>query len=80
VLLDLSVLQPSSRGARIKFAKSERSVIDGTFALEGLIAGYWLIQVKYKEEAIASAKRAPAPHVEGKGGEIDLRQLFELED
>ena len=45
-----------------------------------LIAGYWLIQVKSKEEAIDWAKRAPSPHGEGAEGEIELRQLFELED
>jgi hypothetical protein len=45
-----------------------------------LIAGYWLIQVKSKEEAIKWAKRAPAPHGEGAEGEIEIRQLFELED
>jgi hypothetical protein len=81
VLLDLSGLQPSSKGARIKFSGGKPTVIDGPFTDEkGLIAGYWLIQVKSREEAIEWAKRAPAPHGEGKEGEIDIRQLFELED
>jgi hypothetical protein len=81
VLLDLSGLQPSSKGARIKFAGGKRTVINGPFAdTKDLIAGYWLIQVKSKDEAIEWAKRAPAPHGEGKEGEIELRQLFELED
>jgi hypothetical protein len=56
-------------------------VIEGPFAeTNGLIAGYWLIQVKSKEEAIEWASRAPAPHGEGVEGEIELRQLFELDD
>jgi hypothetical protein len=81
VLLDLSGLQPSAKGARIKFSGGKRTVVDGPFAdTAGLIAGYWLIQVKSREEAIEWAKRAPAPFGEGKDGEIELRQLFELED
>src|SRR6202051_3173208 len=67
VLLDLSGLQPSSKGARIKFSGGKRTVIDGPFTeAKELIAGYWLIQVTSKEEAIEWAKRAPAPHGEGK--------------
>jgi hypothetical protein len=81
VLLDLSGLQPSAKGARIKFSGGKPTVIEGPFTdMTGLIAGYWLIQVKSKEEAIEWAKRAPAPHGEGKEGEIEIRQLFELED
>jgi hypothetical protein len=81
VLLDGSGLQPSSKGARIKFSGGKRTVIDGPFAeTKELIAGYWLIQVKSKEEALEWAKRVPAPHGEGAEGEIELRQLFELED
>jgi hypothetical protein len=81
VLLDLSGLQPSSKGARVRFAGGKRTVIDGPFTeTKELIAGYWLIQVKSREEAIEWAKRAPAPHGEGQEGEIELRQLFELED
>ena len=81
VLLDLSGLQPSAKGARIKFSGGKRTVVNGPFGdAKDLIAGYWLIQVKSKDEAIEWAKRAPAPHGEGKDGEIELRQLFELED
>jgi hypothetical protein len=81
VLLDLSGLQPSSKGARVKFSGGKRTVVDGPFTeSKELIAGYWLIQVKSKEEAIEWAKRAPAPHGEGAEGEIEIRQLFELDD
>jgi len=82
VLLDLAGLQPSSRGARVKFSPGgTRTVVDGPFAkTDDLIAGYWLIQVKSKDEAIEWAKRAPAPHGDGAESEIEVRQLFELED
>ena len=81
VLLDLAGLQPSAKGARIKFSGGKRTVTEGPFAdTAGLIAGYWLIKVKSKAEAIEWAKRAPAPFGEGKDGEIELRQLFEMED
>jgi hypothetical protein len=81
VLLDATGLQPSSKGARIKFSGGKRTVIDGPFAeTKELVAGYWLIQVKSKEEAIEWAKRVPAPFGEDQDGEIELRQLFELED
>jgi hypothetical protein len=81
VLLDLAGLQPSTRGARIRFSGGKPTVIDGPFAeTKELIAGYWLIQVKSKEEAIEWAKRCPAPHGEATEGEIELRQLFELDD
>jgi hypothetical protein len=82
VLLDLCGLQPSYNGARVRFSpEGRRSVIDGPFAeTKDLIAGYWLIQVKSKEEAIEWAKRAPAPHGAGVESEIEVRQLFELDD
>jgi hypothetical protein len=82
VLIDLAGLQPSSKGARIKFSREgKRTVVEGPFAeIDGLIAGYWLIQVKSKAEAIEWAKRAPAPHGEGRESEIELRQVFELDD
>jgi len=81
VLVDLSGLQPSSKGARIKFSGGKRTVIDVPFAeTKELIAGYWIIKVKSKEEAIEWAKRVPAPHGEGQEGEIELRQFFEMED
>ena len=81
VLLDLSGLQPSSKGARVRFSGGKRTVVDGPFTqTKELIAGYWLIQVKSRGEAIEWAKRAPAPHGEGQESEIEIRQLFELED
>ena len=82
VLLDLSGLQPSSKGARIRFSHGgKRTLIDGPFAkTDDLIAGYWLIQVKSKEEAIEWAMRCPNPHGEEAEGEIEVRQLFELDD
>jgi len=81
VLLDLAGLQPSSKGARVKFSGGTRTVVDGPFTQpHNLVAGYWLIQVKSKEEAIEWAKRAPAPHGDGAESEIEVRQLFELED
>lgn len=81
ILLDLAGLQPSSKGTRIKFVAGKPTVVDGPFAeTKELIAGYWLIQVKSKEEAVDWAKRVPSPHGEGAEGEIELRQLFELED
>ena len=80
VLLDLAGLQPSSKGARIKFSGGKRTVIDGPFAeTKELIAGYWIIQVKSREEAMEWAKRIPPPH-EGQEGEIEIRQFFELDD
>jgi hypothetical protein len=81
VLVDLSGLQASSKGARIKFSGGKRTVIDGPFAeTKELIAGYWIINVKSKAEAIEWARRAPAPFGEGNEGEIELRQFFEMED
>ena len=81
VLLDLSGLKASSYGARIKYSGGKRvAVVDGPFAeIKELIAGYWIIQVKSREEALEWAKRAPAPH-EHQECEIELRQFFELED
>ncbi len=82
VLLDLSGLQPSTKGTRIKFSGGKKTIVDGPFAeTKELIAGYWIIQVKSRDEALEWAKRAPAPF-EGNGGEgeIELRQFFELED
>jgi len=80
VLLDLGGLQPSSKGARVKFSGSKRTVIDGPFTeTKELIAGYWIIQVKSREEAIEWARRAPSPHP-GQECEIEIRPFFELED
>lgn len=82
VLLDLSGLQPTSKGARIKFSGGKRTVVDGPFTeSKELIAGYWIIQVKSREEAIEWAKRAPNPYGESGGeGDIEIRQFFEVED
>ena len=81
VLLDLAGLQPSSKGSRIRFSGGKRTVVDGPFTeSKELIAGYWIIQVKSREEALEWAKRAPSPHGEGREGEIEVRQFFELDD
>ena len=79
VLLAGEGLQPSSKGARVKFSGAKRTVVDGPFAeVKELIAGFWLIQVKSKEEAIEWVKRAPNPT--GEESEIEIRQVFEAED
>ncbi|MBC7707152.1 MAG: YciI family protein [Rhodoferax sp.] len=81
VLLDATGLQPSSRGWRIRYSGGKRSVIDGPFAeTKELIAGYTLIQVRSKEEAMEWARRFPSPHGEMADGEIEVRQLIQLED
>ena len=79
VLLAAEGLQPSSKGARVKFSGNKRSVIDGPFAeTKELIAGFWLWQVKSKEEAIEWVKRCPNPFP-GES-QIEIRQVFEAED
>ncbi len=79
VLLAGEGLQPSSKGARVRFSGKNRTVIDGPFAeTKELIAGFWLIQVKSREEAIEWVKRCPNP-MEGVS-EIEIRQVFEAED
>jgi hypothetical protein len=79
VMLAGDGLHPSSKGARIQFSGDKRTVIDGPFAeAKELIAGYWIWQVKSKEEAIEWAKRCPNP-MPGEG-ELELRQVFEAED
>jgi hypothetical protein len=79
VLLAADGLHPSSKGARVRFSGDKRTVIDGPFTeTKELIAGFWLWQVKSKEEAIAWVKRCPNPT--GAEGEIEIRQLFEPED
>jgi hypothetical protein len=81
VLLDASGLQASSKGWRVKYSGEKRSVIDGPFTeAKELIAGYTLIQVKSREEAMEWARRFPNPALEGKDGEIEVRQMFELDD
>jgi hypothetical protein len=79
VLLAGEGLHPSSKGARVKFSGNKRTVIDGPFAeAKELVAGFWLIQVKSKEEAIEWVKRVPNPT--GEEGEIEIRQVFEVEE
>ena len=79
VLLAAEGLQASSKGARVKFSGDKRIVIDGPFTeTKELIAGFWLLQVKSKEEAIEWIKRSPAPF-EGEP-EIEIRQVFEASD
>ena len=79
VMLAGEGLHPSSKGARVRFSGSKRTVIDGPFAeTKELIAGYWLWQVKSKEEAIEWVKRCPNP-MPGES-EIEIRQVFEAED
>ena len=79
VMLAGDGLHPTSKGARVIFSGKKRTVIDGPFAeTKELIAGYWLWQVRSKEEAIEWVKRCPNPH-QG-GGEIEIRQVFEAED
>jgi hypothetical protein len=80
-LLDASGLQRSAKGWRIKYSGGKRTVVDGPFTeTKELIAGYTLIQVKTREEAIEWTKRFPNPAIGGKDGEIEVRQLFELKD
>ena len=79
VLLAAEGLHPSSKGARVRFSGTKRTVIDGPFAeTKELVAGFWLWQVKSKEEAIEWVKRCPNPT--GAEGEIEIRQVFEPED
>src|SRR6266566_2157041 len=80
VLLAAEGLQASSKGARVRFNGAKRTVIDGPFAeTKELIAGFWLWQVKSKEEAIEWVKRCPNPFPTGES-EIEIRQVFEAED
>lgn len=80
VMLAGEGLHPSSKGARVRFSGSKRTVIDGPFSeTKELIAGYWLFQVKSKEEAIEWVKRSPNPFP-GTESEIEIRQVFEADD
>jgi hypothetical protein len=72
-------LQPSSKGARVKFSGSKRTVTDGPFAeTKELVAGFWIWQCKSLEEAIEWVRRCPNPHNEE--SEVEIRQVFELDD
>ena len=80
ILIECDGLQPSSKGARVRFSGEKRTVIDGPFAeTKELIAGYWLWNVKSKQEAIEWVKRCPNP-MPGTDAEIEIRQVFEAED
>ena len=80
VMLAGEGLHPSSKGARVRFSGGKRTVIDGPFAeTKELIAGYWLWQVKSKQEAIDWVKRCPDP-MPGEEAEIEIRQVFEADD
>ena len=79
VLLAAEGLHPSSKGARVRFSGAKRTVIDGPFTeTKELVAGFWLIQVKSKEEAVEWVKRCPNPT--GPESEIEIRQVFEASD
>jgi hypothetical protein len=79
-LLDASGLQPSSKGARVKFSGEKRNVVDGPFPeTKELIAGYWIIKANSLAEAISWATRAPNPSG-NEESEIEIRQFFEMED
>lgn len=81
VLLDAAGLHPSSKGWRITWSGGKKSVTDGPFAeAKELIAGYTLIQTKTREEALEWARRFPNPAVDQSDGEIEVRQVFEMED
>jgi hypothetical protein len=81
VLLDASGLMPSTKGWRIRYSGDKRTIIDGPFAeAKELIAGYTLIQTKTREEALEWARRFPNPSIDHGEAEIEVRQIFELED
>ena len=80
VMVDGAGLQASSKGFRVKFTGGKRAIVDGPFTeTKELVAGYWIINVKSREEALEWAKKIPAPQ-EGGEGEVEVRQFFELED
>jgi hypothetical protein len=80
VMLAGEGLHPSSKGARVRFSGGKRTVIDGPFTeTKELVAGFWLCQVKSKQEAIEWVKRCPDP-MPGEDSEIEIRQIFEAED
>ncbi|HXD07239.1 MAG TPA: YciI family protein [Burkholderiaceae bacterium] len=81
VLLDAAGLQPSSKGWRVKYSQGKRAVIDGPFTeTKELVAGFTTIQVRSREEALEWTRRFPAPFGEMSDCEIEVRQLYELED
>jgi len=81
ILVDLAGLQSSSKGFRVRFSGGKTSIIDGPFAeTKELIAGYWVINVKSRQEAVDWARKIPATNDSNEEGEIEVRQFFELED
>jgi hypothetical protein len=81
VLLDANGLHPSSKGFRVRWRAGKQTLVDGPFAeTKELIAGYTVIQVKSRAEALEWAKRFPAPFGADKDGEIEVRQLYELDE
>jgi hypothetical protein len=79
VMLAGEGLHPSSKGAKVKFSGSKRTVVDGPFAeAKELVAGFWILQTKSKEEVIEWVKRCPNPT--GEESEIEIRQIFEADD
>ena len=84
VLLDLAALHWSTEGVRVRFSGGKRTVIDGPFGkAKEIVAGYWILQVKSMDEAVEWARRVPveaAEHEYGQESEIEIRQIFELEE
>jgi hypothetical protein len=81
VLLAGEGLQPSAKGARVRFSGGKRTVIDGPFAeTKELVAGFWILQLKSLDEAIAWMKRCPDPHPGSGDSELEIRPLFEASD
>ncbi len=79
VMLAGEGLQPSVKGTRVRFSGKDRTVVDGPFPASELIAGFWILQVKSKEEAVDWIRRCPNPFEEGES-EIEIRRIFEAED
>jgi hypothetical protein len=80
VLVELSRLEASAKGTRIKFSGGKKSVMDGPFAeTKEVVGGYWIIQVNSKEEAVQWAQRVPNPRGEGGESEIEIRQFLDVE-
>jgi hypothetical protein len=81
VLLDAAGLQPSAKGWRVQYDRAQRRVIDGPFAeTKELVAGYTLIQTRTRDEALEWTRRYPSPAADGGAAEIEVRQLYELDD
>lgn len=81
VLLDGNGLQASSKGWKVRYTGKKRTVVDGPFAgVKDLIAGYTVIQTRTREEAMEWSRRYPNPAIDGADTEVEVRQMFELED